>query len=105
MIRTVVRKLTVVTAGIGLMTCVAGAKSAHAERIISDFEASKLTLESLTAVPVYHPVAHHVAARHAGSLHMAVASRRGSNMHGLVHLASYRTVKRSTAVAHVRHRT
>ncbi|WP_147151133.1 hypothetical protein [Neoasaia chiangmaiensis] len=52
---------------LAVLTLVAGlgvSNQAHAQRVISDYEASKLTLDALTATPVYHrPVVHHVMYR------------------------------------------
>ncbi|CAI9120845.1 hypothetical protein [Brytella acorum] len=64
-----------VVAGIAHVPC------AHA-RSISDAEAGRLTLDALTAEPVYHrPVTmHHVMARHSGS-----HSSRASLVHAVVY--------------------
>ena len=100
--RTMVRKLTFITAGLSAIV-VASSHSAHAERVLSDFEASKLTLESLTAAPVYHaPVHHYRAVAASSSRHVAVASR---SSHPMVHLVSFHVVKPSAAKAHTHHRT
>jgi hypothetical protein len=108
MIRTVLRKLTIITAGISAVVAVVHANPAHAERIISDYEASKLTLESLTAVPVYHPVVHHAAAHHyavaTAGRHTVVASRAQSS-HPMVHLVSFHVAKKATHAVHSRSRT
>ncbi|MFT8806087.1 MAG: hypothetical protein ABF876_13145 [Acetobacter aceti] len=107
MIRTILRKLTIITAGISAVVMVANVKSAHAERIISDYEASKLTLESLTAVPVYHPIVHHVSARHAAvaSRSRTVLASRAQSAHPMVHLVSFHVVKKASHAAHMRNRT
>ncbi|GAP24365.1 hypothetical protein [Gluconobacter japonicus] len=58
--------------GVGL--CM-GAGKAHARAAITDFEASKLTFDALTATPVYHrPVVHF--ARHSASHSMAWSGHR-----------------------------
>lgn len=52
-----------------------GAGKAHARAAITDFEASKLTFDALTATPVYHrPVVHFV--RHSASHSMAWSGHR-----------------------------
>ena len=79
--------------------------SAHAERVISDLEASKLTFASLTAAPP--PVVH---VRHVSHVvrasHTQVASQHGAASRNMVHLVSYPPARH--AVGHVstrRHRT
>lgn len=101
MIVRVLQRLTFLTVGGYAAVMLSGSKPAHAERIISDYEASKLTLESLTAAPVYHPV-HHVAftSRSSGRRFQEVSAHRN-----LVHLVAFHTVKRSGSSAHTRHRT
>ncbi|MFT8718082.1 hypothetical protein [Acetobacter sp.] len=102
--RSMVRKLTFITAGLSAIV-VASSHSAHAERVLSDFEASKLTLESLTAAPVYHAPVHHYRVATAASSsrhHVAVASRSSRPM---VHLVSFHVVKPSVSKAHAHHRT
>ncbi|GBQ93766.1 hypothetical protein AA23498_1827 [Acetobacter nitrogenifigens DSM 23921 = NBRC 105050] len=99
------RKLSIFALGTVAVGAFYGAKPAHAERIISDYEASRLTLASLTAAPpVYHAV-HHVAARsHAAPAHQYASSR--SYSHGLVHLAAYHSPRKAASHARaVRHRT
>lgn len=103
MIGSVMRKLSLFTAGISAVFVFSTVKPAHAERVISDYEASKLTLESLTAAPVYHVVHHISGASHSRAHSFQVAAHRNSQ--GLIHLASFRTVKRSGSAMHVRHRT
>lgn len=74
--------------------------SAHAERVISDLEASKLTFASLTAAPP--PVIHH----HVVRVSHQVAAQHGASSHNMVHLVSYHPARH--AVAHTatrRHRT
>ncbi|MBB3883320.1 hypothetical protein [Acetobacter oeni] len=104
MIGKVLRKLTLFTAGVSVAVIFFGEKPAYAERVISDYEASKLTLESLTATPVYHVPRHVSVASHSGSrIAWQPAARR--NSHGLVHLASFHVARRTVSAAHVRHRT
>ncbi|MFT8417324.1 MAG: hypothetical protein ABF636_00650 [Acetobacter sp.] len=72
-------------AGIGL-SVIATSSSVHAERVLSDLEASKLTFASLTAPP---PVIHvHHALHHAatGGHKVVLASAQHGKM---VHLVSY----------------
>ncbi|EHH68336.1 hypothetical protein GMO_11060 [Gluconobacter morbifer G707] len=67
----------------------AGSK-AHARPAITDYEASKLTLDALTATPVYHrPVIHrYFASRaHSSSRHMIASNAH----HAVVRNVSYRT--------------
>ncbi|QDH14479.1 hypothetical protein E3E12_07240 [Formicincola oecophyllae] len=70
------------------------AKPAHADRIISDYEASKLTFSALTATP-------HRAHRHV-ALHMAGFHRSAGHAHGAARL---RTVSyhRASSHAHASH--
>lgn len=108
MIRTILRKLTIITAGVSAVVAVTHVKSAHAERVISDYEASKLTLESLTAVPVYHPVVHHAVAHRAAatsSRGRTVLASRAQSAHPMVHLVSFHVVKKASHSGHVRNRT
>ncbi|MFP2872004.1 hypothetical protein ACLEIY_07135 [Acetobacter tropicalis] len=72
--------------------------SAHAERIISDLEASKLTFASLTAPP---PVVH--VRRTSHTVHQ-VASNHHASSHNMVRLVSYHP-KHAAAHAARRHRT
>lgn len=98
------RKLTVLAAGITVAAGFAG-KSAHAERVISDYEASKLTLEALTAAPVYRPVIrHHYVAAHVRPRSYAVASRHTTSRN-MVHYVAFRTVRHPAHAVHTRHRT
>ncbi|GAN53372.1 hypothetical protein [Tanticharoenia sakaeratensis] len=81
------------------------APAAHAQRVISDYEASKLTLDALTSVPVVHHVTYHrvtrVASRHGVSSHEAVISR-----HALIHQVAYHphAAVRTVAVHRASHR-
>ncbi|MCQ9154402.1 hypothetical protein [Acidomonas methanolica] len=45
---------------------------AHAQRVLTDYEASKLTFDALTAPPVFH---HHATFFHHHSRHASSASR------------------------------
>lgn len=79
--------------------------SAHAERVISDLEASKLTFSSLTAAP---PVVH---VRHVSHF-VRVSHQQAAAHHGvsrnMVHLVSYHPATTRHVVAHAsarRHRT
>ncbi|OUJ13479.1 hypothetical protein [Acetobacter okinawensis] len=75
-------------AGIGL-SVMATSSSVHAERVLSDLEASKLTFASLTAPPpVIH--AHHMVRRVAANAHAGHKVILASAQHGkMVHLVSY----------------
>ncbi|OUJ04317.1 hypothetical protein [Acetobacter cibinongensis] len=84
----------------GVMTTGA---SAHAERIISDLEASKLTFASLTAAPPPVVHVHHVA--HVASMHRQIASAKIKPTHGMVHLVSYPSKHSALPHAVKRHRT
>lgn len=79
--------------------------SAHAERVISDLEASKLTFASLTAAPP--PVVHVRRVSHVvRASHTQVASQRGATSRNMVHLVAYHPTKRAvTHAATRRHRT
>lgn len=69
---------------------------AHAERVISDLEATKLTFAALTATPPVHhfsPSRHQVA---SSRLHTKVA--HAAPAHSIVHLVSYH--KTSHAMVH-----
>ncbi|WP_242010171.1 hypothetical protein [Acetobacter conturbans] len=102
MIRTMMRKLTLITAGLSAVVAVAAVTPAHAERIISDSEASRLTLESLTAVPAYHPpVRHYAMARK----HVVLASRAHAGTQPSIHLVSFHMVKKAGHAVHTRRRT
>lgn len=79
MARNLVGKMFLGVLGLGL--CMSGRAQA---RVITDWEASKLTLDALTATPVYH----HPAMRHFASSHTS-HSRIASNTH---HTAAVRTV-------------
>ncbi|MDE7546919.1 hypothetical protein PY793_02800 [Acetobacter fabarum] len=75
-------------AGIGL-SVMATSSSVHAERVLSDLEASKLTFASLTAPP---PVAHvrHIAHHTATVSHAQHKVVLAAAQHGkMVHLVSY----------------
>ena len=72
--------------------------SAHAERIISDLEASKLTFASLTAPP---PV---VRIHHVTHTTRQVASNHHTSGRSMVRLVSYHP-KHATAHTTRRHRT
>ena len=84
-------------AGIGL-SVIASSSSVHAERVLSDLEASKLTFASLTAPPPVihtHHVVRHVAANSRASHKVVLASASHGKM---VHLVSYHPA--AHAVAH-----
>lgn len=75
-------------AGIG-MSVMATSSSVHAERVLSDLEASKLTFASLTAPPpvirVRHVVRHTAAAGHTPHKVTLASAQHGK----MVHLVSY----------------
>lgn len=75
-------------AGIGLGV-VSASSSVHAERVLSDLEASKLTFASLTAPPpvihVRHTVRHVASNSHGGHKIIMAAAQHGK----MVHLVSY----------------
>lgn len=72
-----------------------GAGKAYARPAITDYEASKLTFDALTATPVYHrAVFHHALARRSTS-HTAVA---WASSHAMVRNVAYRP----HAVSHAR---
>ncbi|WP_338331378.1 hypothetical protein [Acetobacter sp. LMG 32666] len=76
-------------ASIGL-SVIATSSSVHAERVLSDLEASKLTFASLTAPPPVIRVRHVV--RHASSASSRTSHKvvLASAQHGkMVHLVSY----------------
>ncbi|MDG6094464.1 hypothetical protein LOC54_04940 [Acetobacter sp. AN02] len=98
MIATLARRISFAFMTGGLFGAVAA--PAHAERVISDYEAGKLTLESLTAAPAVHYV-HRVSAHRAVS-HAARGSR--SQQRSLVHLASYHPKATVHAAAATRRR-
>lgn len=76
--------------------------SAHAERVISDLEASKLTFASLTAVPA--PVVHVHRASHV--VHVASHQSHSAASHSMVHLVSYHPARHAASHAATRrHRT
>ncbi|MFT9062285.1 MAG: hypothetical protein ABF430_00600 [Acetobacter persici] len=79
--------------------------SAHAERVISDLEASKLTFASLTAVPA--PVVHVHRASHASHVvHVASHQSHSAASHSMVHLVSYHPARHAASHAATRrHRT
>ncbi|MFT8674259.1 hypothetical protein [Acetobacter sp.] len=63
---------------------------AHAERVISDLEATKLTFAALTAAPRPRPVVHHVvASRRSGKQHIVLASAHNAHSANMVHFVSY----------------
>jgi len=86
MIQRLTRGLMALALGTGCVASVAAVKPAHAERApLTDFQASRLTLDALTATPVvvhrvvYHPTAakkyakgshHHAVSAHAISTHV-----------------------------------
>ena len=70
----------------GMSVCaITTGPSAHAERIISDYEATKLTFASLTAPP---PVIHVRRKTHAVPGYR-LASTRHTSARNMVHLVSY----------------
>lgn len=75
---------------------------AHAERVISDLEASKLTFASLTAAPPVIPVRHTV--RIARNGHHTTMVAHAKPAHGMVRLVSYHA-KHAAPHAIKRHRT
>lgn len=91
--------------------CVAGG-AAEARAPITDYEASKLTLDALTATPVYH--ASHASYRHASyrvarqeTSHAAIQTSRMNGWHHVVlRTVAYRPHGSLAAAhpAHVRHR-
>lgn len=73
-----------------------GAGKAYARPAITDYEASKLTFDALTATPVYHrAVFHHALARRTTSHNTAVAWH---SSHAMVRNVAYRP----HAVSHAR---
>ncbi|MCX2564914.1 hypothetical protein OQ496_00425 [Acetobacter suratthaniensis] len=76
--------------------------AAHAQRVISDLEASKLTFAALTAPP---PVIHlHSRAHHGAAAH-SVAVAHAGKVHGMVHLVSYHASKHAVHGKKTHHRT
>ncbi|MQR98823.1 hypothetical protein [Gluconobacter aidae] len=80
-----------------------GAGKAHARPAITDYEASKLTFDALTAAPVYHHVVFHHALAHRSS-RTAVAWTRS---HAVVRNVAYRphAAHSRVAVASAHHHT
>ncbi|MBO1324187.1 hypothetical protein K2X14_03320 [Acetobacter sp. TBRC 12305] len=71
-------------------TLVVSQPQAHAERVISDLEATKLTFASLTAAPRPRPVVRHVAASsHTARQHVVLASAHTTRSSNMVHFVSY----------------
>lgn len=82
---------------------VAGAAFASSDakaREITDWEASKLTLDALTATPVYHrPVVSH--SHHAGAIHQAAAHHAAMpSRRSLVHTVVYHAKAPVSGKAH-----
>jgi len=96
--------------GTGIVASPMMARMAHAERApLTDFQASRLTLDALTAAPVVRRVSYHAASSSHGraSRHGVVAHAISTHAH-----AQVRNVVYSTHTAHaahgakkVRHRT
>ncbi|GAB3593276.1 MULTISPECIES: hypothetical protein [Acetobacter] len=76
---------------------------AHAQRVISDLEASKLTFAALTAPP---PVIHHHirVAHHSSTAHVVSVAHAGK-AHSMVHLVSYHAPKHAVHGKKAHHRT
>ncbi|MFT8467136.1 hypothetical protein [Acetobacter syzygii] len=88
--------------GMGIM---ASSTSVHAERILSDLEASKLTFASLTAPPPVirpHHFVRHVAATSHGTHKITLAAAQHGKM---VHLVSYHAASRTVHSNKHHHRT
>lgn len=65
-----------------------GAGKAYARPAITDYEASKLTFDALTATPVYHrAVFHHMLSRRTTAHNTAIA---WSSSHAMVRNVAYR---------------
>lgn len=78
--------------------------SAHAERVISDLEASKLTFASLTAAPA--PVVHVRRVSHVVRVSHQQAAPSRSVARNMVHLVTFRPAKHATVhLTARRHRT
>jgi hypothetical protein len=76
---------------------------AHAQRVISDLEASKLTFAALTAPPpVIH---HHIRVAHHSSTAHVVSVAHASKAHSMVHLVSYHAPKHAVHGKKAHHRT
>lgn len=90
-------------AGMGL-SVIASSPSVHAERVLSDLEASKLTFASLTAPPpvirVHHYVRHAAASSHATHKVVLAGAQHGK----MVHLVSYHQTAHAVHSKH-HHRT
>ncbi|MBS4073684.1 hypothetical protein KGY14_00600 [Ameyamaea chiangmaiensis] len=103
------RKATLLVAGFGFAGMACSSHAAHAQRSpITDMEASRLTLDALTAVPVEHHVAYRRVAAHTSSRNAATVRAHAIATHGRAevrevvyhpHTASH-AIKRKT-----RHRT
>ncbi|WP_147092726.1 hypothetical protein [Swaminathania salitolerans] len=91
----VVRRATpLITAGLVSAGLFFGAQGASA-REITDLEASKLTLDALTATPVAHHVTHH--SHHSAShRHSAASHHQATSRHSLVHTVVYHAKPSST---------
>lgn len=76
--------------------------TSHAERVISDLEASKLTFAALTAAPPVVPVRHTIRSTH-NARHMTIVAH-AKPAHGMVRLVSYHA-KHTAPHAVKRHRT
>lgn len=101
MARNWVGRLALGIMGVGI--CL-GASKAHARPAITDYEASKLTFDALTATPVYHHVAsHHALSRHSTTHHTTLAW--GRHTHAVVRNVAYRPHAHAKAAsAHHHHR-
>lgn len=98
MIKSAMRNLARFAAGASAVIAVISVTPAHAERIISDYEASKLTLESLTAAPAYHPVVYHIAHHKVAAANVRMASTsRHATTRPMVRFVSFKVVKKASA--------
>jgi hypothetical protein len=103
MARLLGRTFAVFTLGAGIACASVMVHPAHAERVISDYEASRLTLGALTAAPVVH----HVVYRHAATHSARGYAPRNVGSQAQVRSVVYRRAV-NTATSHgrkVRHHT
>ncbi|WP_157864086.1 hypothetical protein [Gluconacetobacter diazotrophicus] len=108
MFRVAIRKAALSLLGTGMALLAVGTTSAHAQHMVTDIEAGRLTLDALTAPP---PPVRHIVYRRAvrtapvHAYRTALASgTHGLGTHGLVRNVVYHPAHAASSGRHVAHK-
>lgn len=107
MFRKLMSKVVTITCSGAALTAVMVGQPAHAEHVVTEYEAGKLTLAALTAAPparIVHHVSHRRSIRGHGA-HVVLAAHHGRSARSMVHTVAYHSHATSHKTGKRRHHT